>query len=122
MSNELNRIDDVVIFEEDQAYSRDTGTIASGSNLTVGAVLGIVTSNGKYAIHNPGASDGTETVAGVLLSDADAASEDVVGALILSRHARVRRDGLNYHSSIDTTGERDTVAQGLKALGILAVR
>ncbi len=116
---EGNRMGDVILFEEDQFYSREEVTIAAGADLTVGAVLGKVTASGKYILSAPAAVDGSETPVAVLITDAAAAAADVTGALVIARHARVMRSGLNYHSSITTTAQRNAAIAALKAVGIL---
>lgn len=58
--------------------SRRVVVIASGSGvLDPGAVLGKITSSGKYAPHDPDASDGTQSAAAVLFDRVDATSADV---------------------------------------------
>ncbi len=116
---EGNRIGDVVLFEEDKHFSRDEVTIASGADLTVGAVLGKVTASGKFILSAPAAGDGSETPVAVLLTDAAAATADVTGMIVLARHSRVMRAGLNYHATITTVTHRDTAVAALKAVGIL---
>ena len=116
---EGNRIGDVVLFEEDQFYSRDEVIIAAGADLTVGAVLGKVTVSGKYILSAPAAADGSQTPVAVLITDAAAAAADVTGAVVLARVSRVMRAGLNYHASITTKAHRDTAIAALKAVGIL---
>lgn len=117
--SESNYAGDVVLFEEDNSYSREEVTIAAGADLTNGAVLGKITASGKYLLSAPGAIDGSETPVAVLLGDAAAAAADVQ-AIVLARHARVRRAGLNYDASIDTLGERNTAIAALAAVGIIA--
>lgn len=116
---EGTHIGDVLLYEAPEFYSREAVTIASGADLTAGAVLGKITASGKYALSAPGASDGSQTPVAVLLVDAAAASADVAGALVVARHATVRRQGLNYHASIDTAGERTTALAALAAVGIV---
>ncbi|MAC81482.1 MAG: head decoration protein [Rhodobacteraceae bacterium] len=116
---EGTHIGDVLLYEADNFYSRETATIAAGADLTAGAVLGKITASGKFALSAPGASDGSEDPVAVLLADAAAASADVEKALIVVRHATVRRQALNYHASIDTAGERTTALAALAALGIV---
>ncbi|RKX66485.1 MAG: head decoration protein [Tenericutes bacterium] len=117
---EGNRIGDVVLFEEDQFFSRDEVTIGTAADLTVGAVLGKITATGKYILSAPGAVDGSEDPVAVLLTDADAAAADVPNAVVLSRHSRVARSGLNFHATINDTTKRDTAVAALKAVGIIA--
>lgn len=51
-------------------------TIASGQNLTRGAVLGKVTASGKYVLSASAAVDGSQTPVAVLLQDTDASGGD----------------------------------------------
>lgn len=51
-------------------------TIASGSALTKGAVLGRITVSGKFILSAAGASDGSETPDAILAEDVDASAED----------------------------------------------
>ena len=51
-------------------------TIASGSALTKGSVLGRVTASGKFSLSAAGASDGSETPDAILAEDVDASAED----------------------------------------------
>jgi hypothetical protein len=59
-------------------------TIASGADLTRGAVLGIVTASGKYVLSASAASDGSETPVAILAVDAAAAGADVVAPVYYS--------------------------------------
>jgi len=56
---------------------RITKTIASGTDLVAGTILGRVTASGKLAPYVAGHSDGTQNPVAVLLEDAAAASADV---------------------------------------------
>lgn len=48
------------------------GTLASGQNLTRGAVLGVVTAGGAFKLSASAASDGSQTPVAVLAHDTDA--------------------------------------------------
>lgn len=115
---EGTRIDDVVLYEADGRYSRDVVTIASGADLTVGAVLGKITASGKYALSDPTATDGSQTPIAVLIMPAAAASADVTDALVISRHARVRRAALVFDAAVDNATKRATAVAALKSVGI----
>jgi len=54
------------------------GTLKSGNNLTRGAVLGKVTASGKYKAYDADATDGSQSIAGILVDDTDATSADKV--------------------------------------------
>jgi len=59
------RIGDLIKYEEAESlYSRDAITLASGNNLALGAVLGIVTASGKYAALIKGARVTLNTIRG----------------------------------------------------------
>ena len=51
-------------------------TIASGSALTKGSVLGRVTASGTFSLSASDASDGSETPDAILAEDVDASAED----------------------------------------------
>jgi hypothetical protein len=115
---ESKYISDVVAWEEDgHYYSRDVVTVASGSNLALGTVIGIVTATGKAVQLNPTASDGSEKAAGVLIEAVDATNADAKG-LYIAREAILRPSGLVWPDGI-TTAQRNTALGQLKALGIL---
>ena len=67
---------DVLKYEVNPNYTRDTITLSSGRTYPVGSVLGRITVNGKYALASDGGSDGAETAAAVLLYPVDATLAD----------------------------------------------
>lgn len=116
VQSEANYLGDWLKFEEDNLYSRDEVTVASGQNLATGTVVGIITASGKVTQLAPGATDGSETAAGVL-HPVDASSADQPG-VIVARHAICSDKSLVWPGSI--TGPQKTAAiSQLKALGIL---
>jgi hypothetical protein len=109
---------DFLLFEEQDNYCNDAGVIGAGANLQPGHVVGQVTANKKFVAWNPTASDGSETVAGILRTPAAAATADVPGAIIITRGAaRVRRGGLLFADGL-TSEQRDTACAALQAKGI----
>lgn len=87
-------------------------TIASGANLTRGAVLGLVTATGKYKLSAAAAGDGSEVPDCILLTDAAAAAAD--------KDAMVAFTG-EYNEAKLTLGAGHTIAsirQGLRKIGI----
>lgn len=111
---------DFLLFEEDDHYSREVVTIAAGADLEPGTVLGKVTATGKFVRSVENALDGTQVAAAVLLTPAKAATADVTDAVVIIRHARVRRGGMIWDATYDTTVKRDSAMAELKTLGILA--
>lgn len=114
---EPNYLGDWLKFEEDNHYSRDEVTVASGQNLATGTVIGIITASGKVTQLAPGASDGSQNAAGVLLNAVDASSGDKPG-VIIARHAVCSDKGLVWPASI-TGPQKATAISQLKALGVL---
>lgn len=114
---EQNRLGDVLKYEADNLYSRDEVTVASGQNLTIGTVIGVVTADGKVVALDPSANDGSEVAAGVLCDDVDTVSGDKT-SWIVARHAAVSEDGLIWPDGI-TAGQLAIAMAQLKSLGIL---
>jgi len=113
------RIGDLIKYEEAETlYSRDAITLASGNNLALGAVLGIVTASGKYAEFDPAAIDGREVAAAVLVAATDATSADVA-TVALKRHCAVSKKALVWKTG--TTAPQILAALAtLEAKGIVA--
>jgi hypothetical protein len=95
-----------------------TGTVVSGQNLEAGTVVGVITASGKYAIYDAGASDGTESVAGILYDNVNATDGDIDGQVVYVRDAEVRESDLTYFDGA-TAGEITTANTELEALGII---
>lgn len=105
-----------IIQEGDHYYSRDVGTVDAGvGGLAANTVLGKKTVGGNFAIYDPAATDGTETVAGILIYPA----VGTVEATILTRHAQVKSAALAWFSGA-TTNQKNTGIAALAALGIIA--
>lgn len=115
--NEGKNVADLVKYEGEYHYSRDLITVASGETLTLGAAVGKQTANGKYYELAPGAADGTEVCAGVLIEDVDAALADLPG-IIVGRHAILDLNSIVWPTGI-TGGQKTTAIAQLKAAGIL---
>ena len=87
-------------------------TIASGATLVRGAVLGKITSGGKYALSASAASDGSQTPDLILAESVDASGGDKP-ALAYARG--------DFNANALTLGAGHTVAsitEGLRAKGI----
>lgn len=117
VQTEQNYLGDWLKFEEDNLYSREEVTVVSGQDLGTGTVIGIITASGKVTQLAPGAADGSENAAGILLLPVDATTGDQAG-VIIARHALCSDKGLVWPGSI--TGPQKTAAiNQLKSLGIL---
>ena len=109
---------DLLKYEAPNLYSRDRVTVASGQNLPLGTVVGIVTATAKFKQLDPSAEDGTQVAAGVLLQACDAALIDRDDGLVVARHAIVAHHALAWPDAI-TTAEKLAANAQLKALGVL---
>jgi hypothetical protein len=115
--NEQNYLGDWLKFEADNLYSRDEVTVVSGQNLTTGAVVGVITASGKVTQLAPGASDGSQNAAGVLLLGVDASAADKPG-VVIARHAICSEKKIVWPGGITGPQKTAAIAQ-LKALGVL---
>lgn len=111
-------ITDAVKWEADPNYSRSVGTVQYQQKLKNLTVLGRVTATGKYKILAPGASDGTQVAAGVLLGAVDASGGDTMGA-VLDGDSLVMMDQLEWPDGI-TDPQKKTAIDNLDAIGIKA--
>ena len=109
---------DLLKYEAPNLYSRDQATVASGQNLTLGAVVGIVAATGKVKALDPAATDGSQLAAGVLLEPVDATAGDRDDGILLARHAIVADSALVWPAGI-TNAEKAAAIAELKAIGIL---
>jgi hypothetical protein len=105
-----------LISEADGKRSRENVTLISGQDLYPGAVLGKITTGGKYTALDQGASDGSQTAAGILYGRGDASTADLV-VCIIARDAEVNGNELLWGSESPT--EVDTGITELATLGII---
>ncbi|MBU0994112.1 MAG: head decoration protein [Proteobacteria bacterium] len=114
---EGKRLNDILKWEESNYYSREKATIAAGQILTLAAVVGKQTANGKIYQIDFTASDGTENAYGFVIADYDAASGDIEGVVIV-REAIVAKDSLVFPETA-TQPESDAALAQLKSAGII---
>lgn len=106
VKTETRRTGDFLLSEANGTLSRENATIALGT-LVPGTVLGQITASGKYVILAPGASDGSQTAAGVLYGHAD--GTDVPG-VVIKRLAEVRADMLVFPAGISAPNKTAALA------------
>ena len=106
-----------LVWEAFRDYTREVVTIAAG-DLSPGTVLGRITASGKYAAHDPGATDGTETAVAVLWGKVDATGGDVDAVVLLRGPAVVNRHDLVF-AGTPTEPEIAAAHTALLATGIL---
>lgn len=114
----FDRAGQYIVEESNGTRSRETGIVASGAGeVKAGAVMGIVTGTGKMVPYAPGASDGSETAAGILFEGCDATDEDV-RRTYTARDTEVHAEMLTFADAV-TEGEKNTAMDALAALGII---
>lgn len=104
--------------EANGTRAREVVTVAPSDALLPGTVLGIVTASGKYAAHDPDASDGTEVAAAVLYDHLAASGSDQQ-AVVTARDSEVVGSLLTWKTGI-SANDKAAGLVALKALGIIA--
>ena len=110
MKTQTVRAGEFLVSEANGTRSREAITVTGGPYLP-GQVLGKITASGKYTAYTGGASNGTETAAGVLYAAADGSVADV-SAVAIVRDAEV--------SEALLTGEDADGLADLAAVGVIA--
>jgi len=114
---EGNRLGDILYWEEDNRFSREKVTVASGENLAIGTVVGKVTATGKVVQFDPAGLDGSESAYGIVIDNYDATNGDVEGVAIV-RDAIVNPDNLVWPDGA-TPEQISAALDGLAAKGVI---
>jgi hypothetical protein len=110
---------DVLKYEVNPNYTRETVTLLAGMAYPVGSVLGRITASGKYKLATSGGTDGAQTAAAVLLFAVDATLADAVGVVVMRGPAILSRAALAYDGSVDDAAKVTTKISQLTALGLI---
>ncbi|PVZ48639.1 head decoration protein [Thalassobacter stenotrophicus] len=110
---------DVLKYELNPNFTRETVTLLAGANYPVGAVLGRITASGKMKLSTATGSDGAQNAAAVLLYDVDATAADATGIVVLRGPAIVSKAGLVFDASVDDAAKTAAKHAQLTALGII---
>jgi hypothetical protein len=110
---------DVLKYELNPNFTRDTVTLLAGTNYRVGAVLGRITASGKMKLSTAAGTDGAQNAAAMLLDDVDATSADANAVVILRGPAIVSKAALVFDASVDDATKRAAKHAQLTALGII---
>jgi len=105
-----------LVWETLRDYCRSTVVLASG-NLQPGTILGKITASGKYAAHDPAASNGTQTAAAILWDSVDASGGDT-NAVVLTRGPAIVNQ---YEITIPGTPTAPQIAAANAALLTLGI-
>lgn len=107
--------------ERPKDHARDAITVLAGETLVTGTVLGKITASGKYVGIDFAASDGSQTAAGILVTDSIVGdtTADAKGVAIVRGHCDVNPNFLTWPVGA-TTNQKNTALATLKTLAIIA--
>ena len=116
-------LSDLLKFEPNASYCRETVTLKAGTSYPLGAVLGKITASGKYRL-SPAAEvvgdEGAETAAAVLLEAADATGADQTGLIAARGPVILSKAALVFDASVDQPAEKTAKHTQLASLGLVA--
>jgi hypothetical protein len=92
---------DVLKYEAEPNYSRESVTLLSGTSYGVGSVLGKITASGKYQLAADGAVDGSAVAVAVLLTATDATAGDATGVILARGPAIVSKAALVFDATVN---------------------
>jgi hypothetical protein len=114
---------DLLKFELNGNYNRESVTLKSGTSYALGSVLGKITASSKYRL-SPAAEvegdEGAETAVAVLIEAVDASAADKTGLVILRGPAIVSKTALVLDDTVDDTTKTTAKHTQLAAVGIIA--
>ena len=110
---------DILKYELNPNYTRETVTLLAGTAYPVGAVLGRITASGKYKLATSGGTDGAQTAAAMLLYAVDASAGDRTGIALVRGPAIVSKVTLIFDATVDDAAKTVTKHGQLAALGII---
>ncbi|MCW5750230.1 MAG: head decoration protein [Alphaproteobacteria bacterium] len=113
---------DLLKYELNASYCRETVTLKAGTNYALGAVLGKITASGKYRL-SPAAlvlgDEGAEVATAVLIEAVDATAGDKTGLVVARGPAIVSKAALVFDASVDQEAEKAAKNAELSAAGIV---
>lgn len=110
---------DILKYEVNPNYTRETVTLLAGMPYPVGSVLGKITASGTYKLATSGGTDGAQTATAVLLYPVEATLADATGIVLVRGPAIVSRAGLAYDATVDDAAKITTKLGQLAAVGII---
>ena len=112
------QLSEVLKYEVDPNYSRDTGTALAGEAFELGQVVSKVTATGKLVVFDPAVVDGSEKIVGVALNEVEAGAADVEGVPYSARISTLSASGLRWPAGLSAPQLAAGLAQ-LAALGLV---
>jgi len=113
---------DLLKFELNGSYCRESVTLKAGTAYALGSVLGKITATGKYRL-SPAAQvvgdEGAETGTAVLIEAVDATGGDQTGLIVARGPAMVSKAALVFDATVDQLAEKAAKHTQLAAVGIV---
>lgn len=113
---------DLLKYELNGSYCRETVTLKAGTSYALGSVLGKITASGKYRL-SPAAEvvgdEGAEVATAVLLEAVDATAGDRTGLVVARGPAIVSKAALVFDASVDDGAKATAKHAELSAAGIV---
>lgn len=113
---------DLLKYELNGSYSRETVTLKSGTNYALGSVLGKITASAKYRL-SPAADvvgdEGAEAAVAVLLEAVDATAAEKTGLIVARGPAIVSKAALVFDASVDDDTKKAAKHSELSAAAIV---
>jgi Bacteriophage lambda head decoration protein D len=113
---------DLLKYELNASYCRETVTLKAGTNYALGSVLGKITASDKYRL-SPAAQiagdEGAETAVAVLVEAVDASSGDKTGLVVARGPTIVSKAVLAFDASVDLPAEKTAKHAQLASAGIV---
>ena len=110
---------DILKYELNPNYTRETITLLAGIAYPVGSVLGRITASGLYTLASDAGTDGAEVAAAVLLYSVDAMLADTVSVVIARGPAIISSANLTFDASVNDAAKTAAKITELAALGII---
>jgi len=110
---------DLLKYEDNANYTRESVTLLAGTNYALGSVLGIVTASGKYKLSPDTGTDGSQVAVAVLIEAVDATAADATGLIVARGPVIVSKAQLNYDATVGTAAKIATKEGQLAAVGIV---
>jgi hypothetical protein len=113
---------DLLKYELNGNYCRETVTLKAGTSYALGAVLGKITASGKYRL-SPAAEvvgdEGAEVAIAALIEAVDATAGDKTGLVVARGPVILSRAGLVFDASVDDTTKRAAKHAQLATAGLV---
>lgn len=113
---------DLLKYELQGSYCRETVTLEAGTSYALGSVLGRITASGKYRL-SPAAQvvgdEGAEVATAVLIEAVDATAGDKTGLVVARGPAIVSKAALVFDASVDDAAKTAVKHAELSSAGIV---